>query len=301
MKAVLLHGYGDVDQLEYADAPDPIPEAGEALVALIATSVNPIDYKLRHGAMKDRMPLKFPTILGRDLVGRVVELGAGVTQVKVGDHVMGLASHTYAELVRCQAGALTRVPEGLNAVDAGALPLVTITGAQLVERGVEPKEGQTVLVTGALGSVGRTAVYVARQHGCKVIAGVRSSQKEDARALGASAIAALDDDAEVNALPELDAVADTIGGEVAGKIASKLRRSGVFASVLGEPDAAKKAGANVKAVWAQPDPKRLQQLAADVRDGKFTIPIAKRLRLSDVREAQNEAERGAAGKIVLVR
>jgi len=300
MKAVLLRGYGGVDQLEYGDAPDPVPQAGEVLVKLISTSVNPIDYKVREGLMRDRVPLKFPAILGRDMAGEVIGIGAGVTQFKTGDRVMGFVNNTYAELVSAKAEALTLIPEGLDAENAGALPLVTITGAQLIERGVEPRGEATVLVTGAVGSVGRTAVHVAKQHGCRVFAGVKASQKKDAESLAADAIVALDEESGIASLPELDAIADTIGGEIAGKLVPKLKKSGTFASVLGQPDAAKKAGAEVKAVFAQPDARRLHQLAEDVRDGKFSIPIGKRMRLSEIREAHIEAEKGSKGKIILV-
>src|ERR1019366_5783699 len=97
MKAVLLHGYGDVDQLSYEDAPVPQPAAGELLVKTIAVSINPIDFKLRRGDLKGRMPLKFPAILGRDLSGEVAALGDGVAGFKVGDPVFGLVNRSYAE------------------------------------------------------------------------------------------------------------------------------------------------------------------------------------------------------------
>src|SRR5690242_3299332 len=116
MKAVLLRAYGDVDQLEYTDAPEPIPHEGEVLVRTIATSVNPVDYKIRSGAMKERMQLSFPAILGRDLAGEVVRVADAVTRFKPGDRVFGFVNHTYAEFVRAQAEALTTIPEGLDPV-----------------------------------------------------------------------------------------------------------------------------------------------------------------------------------------
>jgi NADPH:quinone reductase-like Zn-dependent oxidoreductase len=88
VKAVLLHGYGGVDQLEYTDAPDPIPQPGEVLLRVISTSINPVDYKLRRGALKGRMQLDLPTILGRDVSGEVIGLGPGTDRFKVGDRVM---------------------------------------------------------------------------------------------------------------------------------------------------------------------------------------------------------------------
>jgi NADPH:quinone reductase-like Zn-dependent oxidoreductase len=269
MKAVLLHGYGGVEQLQYEDAPEPNLASDGVIVRVISTSINPVDYKLRSGAMKGAVHLNFPTVLGRDVAGEVTGLGAGVRKFKVGDKVMGLVRNSYAEYLSAQADALTSIPDGLDPLDAGVLPLVALTGAQLIETGVQPSSGELVLVTGAAGSVGRTAVFVARQHGAKVIAGVRAAQKGDAQSLGADSVVALDDDKETDALPELDAIADTIDGETLSKLLPKLKKSGRLASVLGQPEAAKKAGVNVNAVFAQPDPNRLYKLAEDVRDGRL--------------------------------
>ena len=221
MKAVLLLGYGGVDQLMYGDFPDPHPAAGEVVVRVISTSVNPIDYKIRSGAMKERMKLEFPVILGRDVAGEVTELGEGVTKFKRGDLVMGLVNHSYAEYLSAKADDLARIPEGLGPKDAGVLPLVTETGAQLIENGVRPRSGETVLVTGAAGGVGRTAVHVAKQHGATVIAGVKHDQKDEAQSLGADRVTALDDEAGLSTIPELDAIADTIGGATIGRLIGK--------------------------------------------------------------------------------
>ena len=177
MKAVLLHGYGDISELSYEDVPVPRAAAGEVLVKTIAVSINPIDWKLRRGDLKEMMPLEFPTILGRDLSGEVVALGEGVDGLKVGERVFGLVNRSYAEYVVCKPVDLARTPENLDGIDAAALPLVLLTGSQVIEVGVRPRPGEIILITGAIGGVGRTAVHVAKQHGAHVIAGVRSSQR----------------------------------------------------------------------------------------------------------------------------
>ena len=153
MKAVLLHGYGNVDQLAYEDVPIPLAAAGQVLVKLTSTSVNPIDYKIRRGDMRNVMPLKLPFIPGYDLAGQVVALGEGVTDIKVDTLVMGVTDNTYAEYVACKAEILALMPQGLNPSEAGAFPLVLQAGSQLIEKGVAPQPGQRVLVTGALGGV----------------------------------------------------------------------------------------------------------------------------------------------------
>lgn len=301
MKAVVLHAYGDASQLRYEDVAVPECGEGEVLVRVRATSINPIDYKLRSGAAKARMPLDLPAILGRDLAGEIVKVGSSVTTFFEGQRVMGLTNRTYAEFTAVKAEVLAIIPEALNFEQAAALPLVTITGAQLMERAVKVKSGQTVLVTGALGGVGRTAVHVARQHGVRVLAGVRTSERVKAGELGADQVVAMDSEEEIGRLRDLDAIADTVGGEVIQKLLPALRKGGVLGSVLGAPEGAEKFDIRVEAFMAQPDAARLQQLADDAGRKEFSIPIAKTMNLKDIQEAHRLAERGGlAGKIIIL-
>jgi NADPH:quinone reductase-like Zn-dependent oxidoreductase len=299
MKAVLLHGYGDVSRLSYEDAPMPVPAAGEVLVKTIAVSINPIDWKLRRGDLKEMMPLAFPAILGRDLSGEVVAVGEGVIGLTAGDSVFGLVNRSYAEYVVCKPEDVAKTPEGLDPIDAAALPLVLLTGAQVIEVGIRPSPGQVILVTGAIGGVGRTAVHVAKQHGAHVIAGVRSSQRIEAENLGADRVIALDDEKEIAALPELNAIADMVGHETIDRLLPHIKKNGVLATVVGAPASAEGRDLRVVAVWAQPDSVRLEKLGQEVARGLFSIPIGKRFRLSQIREAQQLAEKGGVGKIVL--
>ena len=299
MKAVLLHGYGDVSRLSYEDAAMPVPAAGEVLVKTIAVSINPIDWKLRRGDLKEMMPLAFPAILGRDLSGEVVAVGEGVIGLTAGDSVFGLVNRSYAEYVVCKPEDVAKTPEGLDPIDAAALPLVLLTGAQVIEVGIRPSPGQVILVTGAIGGVGRTAVHVAKQHGAHVIAGVRSSQRIEAENLGADRVIALDDEKEIAALPELNAIADMVGHETIDRLLPHIKKNGVLATVVGAPASAEGRDLRVVAVWAQPDSVRLEKLGQEVARGLFSIPIGKRFRLSQIREAQQIAEKGGVGKIVL--
>src|SRR5580693_7374941 len=168
MKAAVLTGFGGVDQLEVREIAEPDVHAGEVKVRVVATSINPIDWKLREGAKRPGMPLELPAILGRDAAGEVVAVGAGVTRLRVGARVAGLVTGGYGELVVARDDAWAEVPASMNLVDAAALPLVTLTGSELVDDAIKPHAGMTVLVTGALGSVGRTAVYTAKLRGAKV-------------------------------------------------------------------------------------------------------------------------------------
>ena len=299
MKAVVLTDYGDVDKLELRDVPDPRPGPGEVKIKVAATSVNPIDWKIRSGAAKGMMSLQFPAVLGRDVAGEVVETGPGVTTFRPRDKVLGIAQRTYAEEVVAPADAFARVPEGLDVQDAAALPLVTLTGTELIEEAVQPQRGDLVLVTGAVGNVGRSAVYAAKRLGARVIAGVRASQKAEAQRLGVEQVVAIDDDDEIARLPQLDAIADTVGGETIAKLIPKIRKGGTLGSVVGAPPAAKGRDLRVHAFVSHPDSRRLAALAEAAAHGALEIPISKRLPLARVREAHKLAERGSEGKILL--
>lgn len=299
MKAVVLIGVGDLDRLELREVPDPRPGAGTVRVKVAAASINPVDWKIRSGAFKMGQ-MEFPAILGRDVSGTVMEVGQGVTRLRAGDKVLGLVNGGYAEQVGAREDDLARLPEGLDLVDAAALPLVALTGAQLIEEATQPKRGETLLVTGAAGGVGRTAVYAARRIGARVIAGVRARQRREALSLGADEIAAIDDEQEIAALPQLDAIADTVGGETIARLLPKVRAGGTIGSVVGEPAAAKGRDVRVRAWMAHPDAKRLRELAEAAARGELKIPIEKRFPLAQAREAQKLAERGSVGKILLI-
>lgn len=301
MKAVVLEEFGDVNKLQLEEVDEPAVGAGEVRVRVHATSINPVDWKIRSGASRGRIDVKLPAILGRDLAGEVDKVGQGVTGFTKGQRVMALANGTYAEFTTAKADVLALIPEKLNFERAAALPLVVTTGAQLIERAIKIQRGQTVLVLGALGGVGRSAVHVALQHGAIVMAGVRKAQVEEAKTLGAHHVVAIDDEQELDRLRDLDAIADTIGGATAARALRALKEGGVFGTVLGAPKEAAHHNVRVGAFMAQPDASRLYELADDVARGNFTIPIAKTLPLEKVREAQQEAEQGRVhGKIVLV-
>jgi NADPH:quinone reductase-like Zn-dependent oxidoreductase len=301
MKAIVLHEYGGPDKLKYEDFPDPLPGEGEVLIRQAASSVNPIDYKIRSGAAKERFPVQFPFIPGRDVAGTVRAVGPKVSGFAPGDKVIAIGMAAYAELVVVKAAELTHLPEGLDLVSAAALPLVSITGEQLISRGAKPERGQTILVSGALGGVGRTAVFVAKKAGAVVIAGVRKSQLKDAAGLGADQVLAIDDDQALASLGLLDAVADTVNHETAQKLIAKVKQGGVFASVVGPPANAKlHPTVRVEAVRAVPDAVALRVLAEDVLAGRFKIPIDRMLPLEKAAEAQAAAEKGGVGKILLL-
>jgi NADPH:quinone reductase-like Zn-dependent oxidoreductase len=301
MKAVILHKYGGPGELKLEEVPDPIPGGGEVLVRVAAASINPVDWKMRSGEAKERFPVEFPGILGRDLSGTIRALGPGVEGLAVGDKVFALAMKTYAELCTVKASDVAKVPQGLDLVEAAALPLATLTGEQLIRLGTGIQSGQTVLITGAAGAVGRCAVWTAKDAGARVIAGVRTKQLEDAGQIGADEVLALDDEAAMARLGAVDAVADTVGGETAQTLLGKVKQGGVFASVLGPPrNAALHPTVRVVPVMAKPDPERMLKLAQAVVAKTLLIPIDRMIPLEDAGEGQAAAEKGGIGKVLLL-
>lgn len=301
MKAVVIHEYGGPEVLKFEEFRDPVPGRGEVLVRLSATSINPIDVKRRSGVMKSIMPMKFPAILGVDCSGTIVELGAGTEGLAKGDLVFGIGEQTYAELCVIKATSVAKIPQGFDVIEAAALPLVTTTGNQLISRGTEIKAGQTVLVAGAAGSVGRSAVFTAKDRDAVVIAGVLGRQVEQARSLGADSVLAADDDKALADLPELDAVADTVGGKTAEKLIGKVKKGGVFASVLGAPQNAKDyPHVRVVPVYTTADTKILLHMVRAVIDAKLVIPIGQKLALKDADKGHAIVEKGSAGKVLLL-
>ena len=224
MKAVVLHKYGGPNELRWEDFKDPELGPDEVLVKVAAASINPVDYKMRSGEAKERFPVEFPGILGRDVSGTVAAVGEDVTSFAEGDRVFATARQTYAQLVAVKANELARIPDDLDIVDAAALPLVLLTGEQLMMRGVAPAKGSTVLVAGAIGGVGRTAIYVAKQAGATVIAGVKKSQLAEAKSLGADTVVALDDSDALARIGFLDGVADAVGGKTAEQLLGKVKQ-----------------------------------------------------------------------------
>jgi NADPH:quinone reductase-like Zn-dependent oxidoreductase len=301
MKAVVLHEYGGPEKLKYEEWDDPQVGNGQILIRVTAAGVNPIDWKIRSGAMKDFMSLEFPAILGYDYSGVVHSVGVGVEGYAKGDAVFGRAGQAYAELLLADLAGLSKIPKGLDPIEAAALPVVLNTGEQLIVQAGKVQAGQTVIITGALGSVGRTAVWVAKKLGAHVIAGVRGSQKKAAEELGADALLALDDRQEMDSLGLVDVIADTIGGNISDALLAKVKPGGTYASVVGPPSNAKSYPAiKVEAFGSHPDAAGMRSLAEDIANGKFKISVDRKLPLADAAKAHALAEKGGVGKILLL-
>ncbi len=303
MKAVVLHEYGGPEKLKLEDnVPDPQISGDTVLIAATAASVDPIDWKVRSGARQKDVPLSFPAVLGRDVSGVVRSVGANVKHFKPGDRVRAFSNATYAELVAVNDSDVTHLPDGVDLADAAAIPLIALTGDQLVRLATNVQKGQVVLITGALGSVGRAAVHMAKKIGAQVIAGVRGKELDAARSLSASDVLAIDDDKAIENFRLVDAIADTVGGDVATKLIVKIKPRGSFGytAALAESAAGLNPGVKIARVFARPDPSKVREFADDVRDGKFVLPIGRRILLHDAAEAHVLGEKGGIGKILLL-
>jgi len=301
MKAIVVSRYGGPEVLEYKDYPDPSPGPDEVLVRVAATSINPFDLKRRSGEGKAYAPINFPGVLGVDLAGTVISCGPRVEAFSPGDRVFGMADQTYAERCVAKVEWLAKIPAGLDLVEAAAIPLVTTTGYQLIMKGALVQRGQSVLVTGALGNVGRSAAFTAKSQGARVIAGVRKKQLEQVAELNVDGALAVDDQDAVASLQMLDAVADTVNGTTSALLIGKVKAGGIFASVLGAPqNSADYASVKVVPVYASSDTKALLEMARAVVERKLSIPIAAKRPLKDAAEAHALVAKGINGKVLLV-
>src|SRR6202046_5740911 len=155
MKAVVLHEYGGPEKLKFEDkVPEPQISGATVLIETAAESVNPIDWKLRSRTRQENFPLTFPAILGRDVSGVVRAVGANVKHFKPGQRVIALSNATYAELVAVNDSDVTHLPDGVDLADAAAIPLIALTGEQLVRLAANCEKRQVILGTWGDGHVG---------------------------------------------------------------------------------------------------------------------------------------------------
>ena len=297
MKASVVTAYGGPEVMKYQGVPDPNPYK-------MATGWphrhQPRRYPRAYRQVED-WQLHFPAIIGLDVSGTVIATGDGVADLKPGDRVCGWSYHTYAELVADKAILFAKVPETMDLVDAAALPIVGLTGCQLISVASGLQAGQTVLVSGAAGAVGRCAVYMAKTSGAHVIAGVRHFQLDQAQSIGADETIALDDAAAFATVPQVDVVANTLRGKAATALLAKVKDGGTFASVTGAPDGAGNyPKVRVVSFRSKQDRTGIAFIADAVNAGKLTIPIGRREALENAGAAQAAFTKGGIGKVLLV-
>ena len=303
MRAVRFDRYGDVDVLDVAVVPDPVPDDEQVLVAVRAAGINPGEASIRKGLLHERWPATFPSGQGSDLAGVVAEVGPGVSDWKRGDEVIGFtdtrASH--AELVLVQASNLTPRPPAVPWDVAGALFVAGATAWAAV-RAVAPSAGEVVVVSGAAGGVGSIAVQLVRIADATPIALASEPHHQWLRDHGAIPVAYGDGVAQRiqhAAGGRLDALVDTFGSGYVD-LAVTLGIAPERIDTIIDYDAAARHGARTDASADGASADVLAQLATLIADGRLEIPIASVYPLAQVRDAYRELEqRHTLGKIVL--
>lgn len=228
MKAIFMDRHGNPDVLRYGDLPDPVAGAGEVVVDVHAASVNGADAKVLEGAYAPVMT--FPYGLGRDFSGVVSALGAGVNDVKVGDAVFGVLAGgrdgTYQEKVAEKAAILCAKPASLSHIDAAALALIGLTALVAVEDTIKLKRGETILIQGGAGGVAGYAIQLAKHLGAHVITTTSATNVDYVKSLGADQVIDYNDQDFTRIVKDVDAVFETVGGDVATRSFAVIRSGG---------------------------------------------------------------------------
>ena len=284
MKAIVLGEYGGPDQLKYLEVPDPVAKAGQVLVHIHATSLNPVDLKRASGKMSAIFPVEFPFIPGGDFSGTVEAVGEGVTSVVVGDEVFGYAMEggAYAEYIVIDESKLALKPKQSTHVEAASLAMVGQTATQMLEN-AKLVAGQTMLVLGAGGAVGSILIQLAHAKDAKIIAVAYPQSLKRLQAMGADE--AIDSTTPLSALPgEMDVVMDCIGGPLVQQAFSKLRRGGVLLSITmpPSPEEASKAGVRAEMVFTVTSSESLRALAEMVDRGDIAPFVGRTYPLQEV-------------------
>ena len=305
MRAAVYDEYGDADVIQVRDHDEPPVGPDTVLVRVRATSVNPVDWKIRLGYLQGAYPHHLPIIPGWDVAGVVEAIGPSVvTGLEVGDEVWGYVRRddvqwgTAAELVPAPERTVARKPTMLSFEEAGAVPLAGLTAYQALVEAVDVQPGERVLVHAAAGGVGQFAVQIALARGCHVV-GTASPQNHDLlRSLGVSEVIDYHQGPVSARLSEtVDAVLDLVGGEALEDAPRQVKDVGRVVSII---DAKTVKGLGGKYVFVRPEREHLDALAALAHEGRLKVDVSEVFRLEQISDAHRLSESGhARGKIVV--
>src|SRR6201994_3943517 len=250
MKAAYIERTGGPQVLKYGEMPDPIAKAGEVVVDIIAASVNGADWKVREG--KSGQLAHFPYILGRDFSGVVSAVGAGVTDLRVGDEVFAVCDAgqegAYAEKIAIKAAIVAKKPPSISHVDAAALALAGLTAICTVEDALKLKAGETILIQGGAGGVAAFAIQLSKHLGARVITTASAANHDYLRQIGADEIIDYNTGDFTKVVKDCDAVFDTVGGDVAQRSFAVLKPGGRAAFIASGAQAPKPERSDVVAL-----------------------------------------------------
>lgn len=313
MKAMAIEAFGGSDQLRLMDLPIPEPEDDEIRIEVAAAGVNPVDWKIREGMLKEAFPHGFPLIPGWDAAGTVHALGKAATRFKVGDQVHAYCRKpviqwgTYAEYVTVREAVTAPMPRNLSFAQAATIPLAGLTAWQALIDFALLAPGQTVLVHAGAGGVGGLAIQFAKHRGAKVYTTARESNHDYVKGLGADA--AIDYTRQnfvdrVRALEPsgVDVVFDTVGGNTLTESYRVVRPDGVLISIVDVPDQRTAELYNLRTgyVFVEPNGDELREIGRLIEAGTVRAPAIEEMPLEAAAAAQDKNEaRHVRGKIVL--
>lgn len=306
MTAIRLNTFGGPETLQLTEVERPEPGPGEVEIRVAAAGVNPVDRKMREGdAQQFLKPEELPTILGNDVAGEISAIGPGVETWQVGQRCFAMTpDHEggYSEYVTIPVDKVVAIPDNIDFVEAGGVPLASLTAWQGLFRYGNLGQGQRVLIHAGAGGVGHFAVQFAKAFGAYIYATASEKDLTFVKALGADVVIDYKNERFEEIATDLDLVFDTIGGDTRERSWNLIKTGGRLITTLDAPDQGKAAAHNVFAsrFTAESDGADLAEIAALIKDGKVRPHIAKTFDLEHAADAQEQLKQGGiAGKIVL--
>ncbi len=306
MKAVIIEDYGSAEQLKYTEDDQPELKDNDVLIEVVATSVNPVDWKIREGYLKEMIPYNFPVILGLDAAGIVKEVGQNVRAFKVGDKVFSrpdiTRDGTYAEYVAVDESLVAKKPIHLSFEEAASIPLVGLTSWQCLVDFANIKEGDRVLIHAGAGGVGSFAIQLAKAFGAWVATTCSTKNVDFVKSLGADKVIDYENEDFTQVLQDIDIVFDTLAGDIQTQSYDVLKEEGILVSIAGQPDQELAKAKKVKAgyVFLEPDGEQLAKIGELIEQGKIRANVGTVMKLEEIQEAHRLSEtHHAKGKIVL--
>jgi NADPH:quinone reductase-like Zn-dependent oxidoreductase len=302
MKAVRIHSYGHSEKLRLEETPRPEIKSDEVLVKIRDAGVNPVDWQIREGYLKELMPSTLPLVVGQDVAGEIAEIGASVRDLKPGEEVFGFCRGSYAEYAAAQPRQLARKPHSVDFEAAASIPTAGLTAWQAIMEHARVSSGQRVLIHGAAGGVGTFAVQFARLQGARVAATASARDAAALKEMGVDPVIDYRTQRFEKRVRDADAVIDLVGGDTLARSYQVVKKGGVLVTTLGPIDEAKAKGHGIRAIAMRmrPDGAGLAEIARLIDAGKVKPRLDTVLALSEARKAQDLSQKGKAhGKIVL--
>jgi NADPH:quinone reductase-like Zn-dependent oxidoreductase len=304
MKVMQFTAFGDSGVLQLNEVDRPQPKENEILIKVAATTVNPIDMKVRSGGMQKIMPVNLPYTPGSDVAGKVEAIGSGVSRLKIGEKVLASTfGGTYAEYVVLKEEQAATIPDNIGFNEAASLAVPLVTSYSFLVEGGDLKARQRVLIHGASGGVGSIMVQMAKALGAYVIGTASGDGLALAKSLGADEVIDYKTQDFTKLVKDADLVIDMVGGETQAKSFEVIKQGGKLLSAVMPPseELARQNHIIAKFISSAPSYKKLEFGAKLVEEGKIKTQIAKVMKLEDAAQAQDIVSAGGLnGKVVLV-